>query len=96
MPLSREEVIHLASLVRMGLDEEVVVRLQSQLSDILDQFRVLQELDTADVPPTGHSVPLHSVMRDDEAEPSYPMEDILQNAPRREEDLFRVRVVLEE
>ena len=96
MPLSRDEVLHLASLVRMGLAEEEVERLQDQLSHILEQFEVLQELDTTDVPPTGHSVPLRSVLREDEVEPSSSQEEVLQNAPRREADLFRVRAVLEE
>ena len=56
----------------------------------------LQELDTTNVPPTDHSVPLHNVMREDEIETSFTKEEILGNAPRRETDLFQVRVVLEE
>ena len=96
MPLSHEEILHLASLVRMGLDDEEAERLQGQLSQILDQFQILQELDTTNVPPTDHSAPLHNVMREDEVETSFTKEVILGNAPRREADLFQVRVVLEE
>ena len=96
MPLSREEVTHIATLCRLGLSDEEVERLREQLSNILEQFEVLKEVDTEGVEPTGHSVALQSVMREDEPRPSYDKEDILANAPVREDDYFRVKAVLEE
>ena len=93
--LTPEEVKHIALLYRMGLDEQEVDRLRSQLSDILANFRVLQEVDTTDVPPTGHSVELQNVMRDDDASSPMPAEDTLANAPLREDDFFRVKAVLD-
>ena len=96
MTLSRDQVLHLASLVRIGLSEAEVTRLQDQLSQIIEQFQILEDLDTTEVRPTGHSVTLNTVMREDEIEPSFAKEDILQNAPDQEMDMFRVRVVLDE
>ena len=96
MPLSREEVTQIATLCRLGLSDEEVERLREQLSNILEQFEVLKEVDTEGVEPTGHSVALQSVMREDEPRPSYDKEDILANAPVREDDYFRVKAVLEE
>jgi aspartyl-tRNA(Asn)/glutamyl-tRNA(Gln) amidotransferase subunit C len=93
--LSREEVLHIARLARVDLTEAEIVRYSEQLSDLLERFEVLQQVDTADVPPTAQSVDLRSVMRDDRIEPSLPSEDVLANAPRREGDLFRVKRVLE-
>jgi len=95
LKLSREEVKHIATLARVGLTEEELERFSQQLSHILENFAILQELDTADVPPTSHPMALSSVLRDDEAEPSYPPEDILANAPHREEAFFRVKAILE-
>ena len=95
MKLSREEVLHIARLARVGLTEEEINRLSEQLSNILENFDILQQVDTSDVPPTAQSIALQSVMRDDEAAPSLPPGDILANAPRREGDCFRVRAVLE-
>jgi len=95
MKLSREEVLHIARLARVGLTEEEIDRLSEQLSNILENFEILQQVDTSDVPPTAQSIALQSVMRDDEAAPSLPPGDILANAPRREGDCFRVRAVLE-
>ena len=95
MKLSREEVLHIARLARVGLTEEEINRLSEQLSNILENFDILQQVDTSDVPPTAQSIALQSVMRDDEAAPSLPPGNILANAPRREGDCFRVRAVLE-
>jgi aspartyl-tRNA(Asn)/glutamyl-tRNA(Gln) amidotransferase subunit C len=96
MRLSREEVLHVATLCRIALTEEEIERLQAQLSNILEQFEVLKGLDTTDVPPTGHSVALSSVVRDDRVGQSFPSGQILANAPRREDQFFRVPPVLEE
>lgn len=95
MKLSREEVLHIALLARLGLTEAEVNRLSEQLSNILENFEILRQVDTGDVPPTAQSIALQNVMRKDEVAPSLPPEEILANAPRREGDCFRVRAVLE-
>ncbi|MBU2535368.1 MAG: Asp-tRNA(Asn)/Glu-tRNA(Gln) amidotransferase subunit GatC [Chloroflexota bacterium] len=95
MKLSREEVLHIARLARLGLTEEDVDKFREQLSNILENFEILRQVDTTDVPPTAQSLALQNVMRDDGVTPSLPPEDILANAPRREGDCFRVRAVLE-
>jgi len=96
MPLSREDVIHVATLCRIALTDQEVEVLRGQLSDILGQFESLAKLDTAGVLPTSHAVPLASVMREDESHPASPRDEVLRNAPAREGDFFRTRVVLEE
>jgi aspartyl-tRNA(Asn)/glutamyl-tRNA(Gln) amidotransferase subunit C len=95
MKLSREEVLHIARLARLGLDEEEVNRLKGQLSNILENFELLKQVDTSDVPPTAQSITLKNVTKDDEVAQSLPKDEILVNAPRKEEDFFRVRAVLE-
>ncbi len=91
MPISREQVQHIAKLARVGLSEEDIARFQEQLSEILDYFEALRQVDTEGVPPTTHTLPLQNVMRDDEAQDSFDREDVLANAPQREADYFRVR-----
>jgi len=95
LSLTPEEVRHIARLARVGLSQDDVTRFQDQLSQILDYFQRLQEVDTENVPPTAHTLAMHNVMRDDEPHPSFDREDILANAPKREEDFFRVSAVLE-
>ncbi len=95
MSLTSEEVKHIARLARVGLSDDEEARLQGQLSQILDYFQRLQQVDTGDIPPTAHTLALHNVMRDDEPKPSFDKEEVLANAPQREDDHFRVRAVLE-
>ena len=96
MPIERSQVEHIASLARIGLTEEEIEMFGEQLSQILEQFEVLNELNTSGVTPTGHAGGLQTVMRDDLAEDSLDSEDVLKNAPRREGEFFRVNAVLEE
>jgi len=94
--LSREEVKHLALLVHLGLSDEEVERLREQLSNILENFEILQKVDTTNVEPTAHCIALENVLRDDEAASSLPVDQVLANAPDREEDYLKVRAVLEQ
>ena len=95
MKLSREEVLHIATIYRLGLSEAEIEKAREQLSNILENFEVLKEVDTTGVPPTAQSVNLSYVMRDDVSRPSLNAEEILANAPNREEDFFKLRPVLE-
>ena len=96
MKISREEVLHIALLARLGLTDEEVDRLSEQLSNILENFEILQQVDTTDVPPTTQSIALQNVVSDDSIDPSLPSNEVLANAPQKEGDLFKVRAVLEE
>ncbi len=86
---------HIALLARLGVDEADLEKFSVQLSNILENFEILQRVDTTGVPPTSHPVALTNVLRDDEVAPSLAPAEILANAPREEEDCFRVRAVLE-
>ncbi|CAI8035118.1 Aspartyl/glutamyl-tRNA(Asn/Gln) amidotransferase subunit C [Geodia barretti] len=96
MPIDREQVVHIAALARIGITDDEIDAYAGQLSDIIDQFEILNELDTSGVEPTGHAGELRGVMRDDTPADSLPPEDALRNAPRREGEYFRVRAVLDE
>ena len=95
MGLTREEVLHIAKLARVGVSDRDVTKFQEQLSEILDHFEALRQLDTEGVPPTSHPLSLESIMRPDEVRPSLSQDDVLANAPRTEAGAFRVRAILE-
>lgn len=95
MKMSREEVAHIALLARLGLSEAELERFREQLSDVIENFQVLQQVDTSDVPPTAYPIALENVMREDRVAPSLPQGEVLANAPAKEEGCFRVRAVLE-
>ena len=95
MKLSRDEVLHIAQLARLGLTEDELAKFQEQLSNILENFEILQQVDTTNVPPTAQAIPLQNVFREDEVAASLTQSEVLANAPRREGDFFRVPTVLE-
>ena len=94
--IDRETVKHVAKLARLGLTEEEVEVVRDQLSVILDNIAILQEVDVSGVSPTAHASRLSNIMRADIAEPSYPPEVLLANAPAQEDNCLKVRAVLEE
>lgn len=93
--LSADDVRAIADLARLELSEDDVARYQRQLSDILDYFQKLEELDTSHIDPTSSVLPLTNVMRADEARPALSVEDALANAPDSDGEQFRVRAVLD-
>jgi len=95
MKLSYEQVKHIAWLARLGLSEEDVEKFSVQLSNILENFEILKQVDTTDISPATHTIPLQNVFRKDDVADSYPQAEILSNAPRREGDCFKVQAILE-
>ncbi len=95
MKLSREEVLHIARLARLGLTDAEVNKLSQQLSKILESFEVLQQVDTSGVPPTAQPNILKNVLKEDKIKPSLSQDEVLANAPHRDKEFFRVRAVLE-
>ncbi len=95
MKLSREDVGHIAQLARLGLTEAEVEKLREQLSQILETFEVLQQVDTAGIPPTAQSIALQNVLSDDDVAESLPSSQVLANAPQKNQGFFRVQAVLE-
>lgn len=95
MSLSKEEVQHIALLARLGLSETDVEKFRMQLSQILQNFEVLNEVDTTNLEATAQSIPLNNVFRPDNPKDSFPANDILANAPQQEANCFKVKAVLE-
>ena len=95
MRITTEEVRHIATLARVGMTDDEVERMRDQMSNILEQFDVLNQVDTSGVESTGSLRADQTVMRDDRVGASADRDDVLSNAPRRQGDLIRVRAVLE-
>lgn len=95
MKLTDEQVKHIAWLARLAMSQAEIERFKVQLSHILEAFDILQQVDTTDVLPATQISASRNVFRDDNAADSYPQQQILANAPNREENCFKVRAILE-
>ncbi len=94
MKLSREQVVHIATLARIKLTDDEITMFSEQLSDILTNFDDLLAKIDANVDPLVLNE-LSGIWRADEAKPSYTQSDILANAPQAEDGCFKVKPVLE-
>jgi aspartyl-tRNA(Asn)/glutamyl-tRNA(Gln) amidotransferase subunit C len=90
VPITRDDVLHVANLARLALTEEEVERLGDQLAVILEAVGKVAELDLSDVEPTSHPLELVNAWAEDEVRPCLPLDVALANAPLREDDAFRV------
>ncbi len=94
--LTLDDVSKVADLARLELSDAEKHDLTQKLNDILVQFGRLQELDTADVQPTAHSIPMTNVFRADEVRPSLSRDAATANAPERRDGNFIVPQVVEQ
>ena len=94
--LSRTDVEHVAYLARLGLTDAELTRLAAELNHILDQYAILAELPTDDIPPTAQTIELENILRDDVVKPSLRIEAVLANAPVRDGDFIVVPAILDE
>ncbi len=94
--ITRAEVEHVAQLARLALTDAEIDALTGELGAILDHAAQVSALDTADVPPTAHPLPLVNVLRPDEVRPCLDRAEVLAAAPATEEDRFRVPRILGE
>jgi aspartyl-tRNA(Asn)/glutamyl-tRNA(Gln) amidotransferase subunit C len=88
--IDREQVLHIARLAQLRLDDSEVERMAGELSGILEQVDRIGELDLDGVEPTSHVVALENVLRADEPRPSLPKEVALEPAPDPADGAFRV------
>jgi len=94
--ITMQEVEQVARLARLALSDAEKESMRRELDGILSYIDKLRALDTEGVPPTSHAVPMTNVMREDEPVPSLPQADMLENAPDRSGDFFRVPKIIEE
>ena len=92
--ISADDVRKVAHLARLDLPDETVDTYTGQLERILDYVAQLEAVDTEGVPPTTRAVEVINVTRDDSVEPTPVREDLLNLAPQREGDFFRVPKIL--
>ncbi|MBF0329892.1 MAG: Asp-tRNA(Asn)/Glu-tRNA(Gln) amidotransferase subunit GatC [Nitrospirae bacterium] len=95
MEISTNEVMHIAGLSRLSILDKEAETLRGQLNSILDYVEQLGKLDTANIEPTSHVLPLNNVMREDLVKDSLPIEEALRNAPDGTEKFYRVPKIIE-
>jgi len=86
----RKEVEYVARLSRLTLTSAEKDLMAAQINDFLESVKQVQEIDTTGVEPTSHVISMPARLREDLIQPSLPLNKVLQNAPVREDNFFRV------
>ena len=94
--IDEDTVVHLAELARITLSDKEKKEFAKQLSNILEFFSQISELDTENVKPTYHVLELKNVFREDEPRDSMPQDVALANAPQKEKGYFKSPKIVEE
>ena len=94
--LSRKDVEKVTLLARLRLTPQELSTMTEQLAQVVDYVNQLDELDTDGVDPMAHAVELTNVLAADQVRPSLPREQALANAPKRDDECYRVPAVLGE
>lgn len=94
MSISQEEVKKVANLARLDISEQEEQEFGNQLNAILEYFDQLSELDTSEVEPTTRAIDVSNIMRSDAQNTYEDRESLLDNAPARDDDFFRVPKIM--
>jgi aspartyl-tRNA(Asn)/glutamyl-tRNA(Gln) amidotransferase subunit C len=94
--IDEAQVRKVAKLSRLDLTEAEIEAFTGQLSAILDYVEKMNELDTDDVEPLAHCLPISNVLREDRAKDSLGAEKALANAPQRDGNFFKVPKILDD
>jgi aspartyl-tRNA(Asn)/glutamyl-tRNA(Gln) amidotransferase subunit C len=95
LKLTKQEVAQIAFLARLELSDQEMESLGGHLNRLLENFELLSELDTENVEPTSHAIPVQNVFREDISRPSWPREQVLANAPEQVDGTFEVPRIVE-
>ncbi len=94
MKITKEEVLYVANLARLDMDEESIDKFAQQIGTILEYVDTLNLVDTKGVPPTSHAIFLTNAFREDEIKEHLDRKTALANAPEKEDENFLVPKVI--
>jgi len=94
MKITKDEVLYVADLARLDLDDESIEKYAGQIDNILEYVDKLKAVDTEGVRPTSHAIFLTNAFREDENKQHLERDQVLANAPEKEDGSFIVPKVV--
>lgn len=95
MKVTKETIEHVANLARLNISESEKEKLTLEMENIISYVDKLNELDTTNVKPMEHVIPIQNVLREDVVTGSYEREKLLKSAPSQEDGCYKVPKVME-
>ena len=94
MKITKDEVLYVADLARLNLDDASIDKFAGQIGDVLEYVEKLNAVDTKGLRPTSHAISLTNAFREDEQGQPLDREQALANAPEKEDGNFVVPKVV--
>ena len=94
MKITKDDVLYVADLARLDLDEASIETFAEQIANILDYVDMLKQIDTQGINPTSHAISLTNAFREDEEKVHLERDRALANAPEKEDGNFIVPKVV--
>lgn len=95
MSINKDTVKYTTDLARIELSEKELEHFTGQLDRILDYVHKLKKVDVEKLEPTSHVLEMKNVYREDKVKPSLPVDEVMKNAPAKENNLFKVKKIIE-
>ena len=95
MKITREQVEHVANLARLNLTEEEKEQMITDMGVIIEFANRINQIDIDNISPTAHVIPINNVFREDNVNPSYSRDELLSNAPNKENGCYSVPRIVE-
>lgn len=94
MRITKEQILHVAHLARLELDEAAVEKFSGQIGTVLEYVDQLQKVETEGVKPTSHAISMTNAFREDRERAHLETDKALANAPEKEDGSFVVPKVV--
>jgi len=94
MPITIKDVEYVAGLAKLELSEAEKRKFAKELDKIIKYIDQLKEVDTENIPPTSHIIPMENVLRENKVEISLSQDEALTNAPDKKDEYFKVPKVI--
>jgi len=94
--MDKDTLERMADIAHVHLDEQEIKQISKELVFFLEHFDKLSQVDTEGVTPTVHPIIDKNVLREDTVWESLPIDEVLKNAPDRDDRFFRVPRIIEE
>mgnify|MGYP000312526008 CR=1 FL=1 len=92
----KDTVKHIAELAKLEFKEGEIDLFSEQFKEIVEYIDTLNEVELSDVEPLAQITDFENVLRQDVVQPSISLEDALKNAPKKNENFFKVPKVIEQ
>lgn len=94
MAISKEEIIHIAKLASLNLTEAEIERYANDMTEILGYANMINSVNTDEIKETIGANENYNVFRKDEVIQSMERDNLLQNAPSKDDGMFRIPKVI--